>query len=72
MLHTKFEKNWTSSYQEEVKNVQLLTHIARRTTHDAQRTTTDENQFQLVLIVTETVTDVPQTFPHSASDVILF
>ena len=30
MLHTKFEKNWTSSYQEEVKNVQLLTHDAGR------------------------------------------
>ena len=27
MLHTKFEKNWTSSYQEEVKNVQLLKDI---------------------------------------------
>ena len=27
MLHTKFEKNWTGSYQEEVKNVQLLTHF---------------------------------------------
>ena len=27
MLHTKFEKNWTSSYQEEVENVQLLTDI---------------------------------------------
>ena len=26
MLHTKFEKNWTGGYQEEVKNVQLLTH----------------------------------------------
>ena len=27
MLHTKFEKNWTGGYQEEVKNVQLLTDI---------------------------------------------
>ena len=26
-LHTKFEKNWTSSYQEEVKNVQLFTDM---------------------------------------------
>jgi hypothetical protein len=23
--HTKFEKNWSSGYQEEVKNVQMLT-----------------------------------------------
>ena len=27
MLHTKFEKNWTGGYQEEVKNVQLLTDM---------------------------------------------
>ena len=27
MLHAKFEKNWTGGYQEEVKNVQLLTHF---------------------------------------------
>ena len=27
MLHIKFEKNWTGRYQEEVKNVQLLTHF---------------------------------------------
>jgi hypothetical protein len=26
MHHTKFEKNWSGSYQE-VKNVQLLTHL---------------------------------------------
>ena len=26
-LHTKFEKNWTGGYQEEVKNVQLLTDM---------------------------------------------
>jgi hypothetical protein len=25
MHHTKFEKNWSSGYQEEVKNVQMLT-----------------------------------------------
>ena len=27
MLHTKCDKNWTGGYQEEVKNVQLLTDI---------------------------------------------
>jgi hypothetical protein len=26
MHYTKFEKNWSSGYQEEVKNVQMLTH----------------------------------------------
>ena len=26
MLHTKFEKNLPCSFQEEVKNIQLLTH----------------------------------------------
>jgi hypothetical protein len=25
MHHTKFEENWSSGYQEEVKNVQMLT-----------------------------------------------
>jgi hypothetical protein len=25
MQHIKFEKNWSSGYQEEVKNVQMLT-----------------------------------------------
>jgi hypothetical protein len=25
MHHIKFEKNWSSGYQEEVKNVQMLT-----------------------------------------------
>jgi hypothetical protein len=25
MHHNKFEKNWSSGYQEEVKNVQMLT-----------------------------------------------
>jgi hypothetical protein len=25
MYHTKFENNWSSGYQEEVKNVQMLT-----------------------------------------------
>ena len=36
MLHTKFEKNQTCGYQEEVKNVQLLTDDARRTTDEDQ------------------------------------
>ena len=31
MLHTKFEKNWTGGYQEEVKNVQLLTDVPNLT-----------------------------------------
>ena len=26
MLHTKFEKNWSSGSREEVENVQMLTH----------------------------------------------
>jgi hypothetical protein len=34
MHHTKFEKNWTSGYQEEIKNVQLLTDNGRRATID--------------------------------------
>ena len=37
MLHTKNGNDWPGSFQEEVKNVKLLTHDARRTTHDVGR-----------------------------------
>ena len=57
MLHTKFEKNWTGGYQEEVKNVQLLTDMyqirprpgARTPTPGITKFTILVNAFQLYI-----------------------
>jgi hypothetical protein len=38
MHHTKFEKNWSSVYQEEVKNVQLTDGGRQRTKTESNRT----------------------------------